>query len=1251
LFIRTLLVIFTASALWWSSSSFGLGLGLGELKVDSNLAAPLKASVILRGMNGIDFDAEQFSIRIDSDSKPKIEYRLLRIDADTAIIRLYTREIISNPLFQFRVEVKWDSSTVARSYDVLVDPPAYEEYFRNTNEPKIAESVARLPTLSTSQIDEGPADNKNALPVETAIALSNDSAPETPAITADTEKLVGESVVIETTAVDFNSASFQQRREYGPTINGNSIWRVARAVATDNPDLTIYQWMYAIWNNNPDAFTRNNMHQLKMGEVLGIPFEEQVAATSHSSAWRAYSEQMAGLQTASPVKADNAGVTTVDAKRDVPAVTEVQEMDVQQTVLATDAAQLSNPGEAVVNEFSSNTELESEIFAAEGSIIALLEKSASTVDEKSVVTRESGVPGSTAETTMPIDPITADGLPGSDSNGISSSAEVDSTNQIGGAEATRVELNEDPILLDSLDAEMTGNSLSTAAVEKEIAVDAAPVVARVQEMPEWARALQERYDHINQLPVIGTDGTLSFVGRSVQAADRFIATRPSWATLAFGIWATLVLLMLRQEILLRRKTAVAASPASRPEALEADEAAKNKTAEHDSDRVSGEVEQATKPVALPKAPPAPSNASAILAQANAILARGDTEEAIKLMRLAVDLQPDQPTLVVFLLELYHRTRSTELFDELIDRSRWVLEALDSSDQTRLEVMHGQLCPDATFPLGRGEPVANHEMPVEDNLDGNNTDTESESVSGPVAGIGTPSDPDPIDASEDRALLKTQVLFPDNDVSLREGATPMPGMVGEIIDLEVTLNEADVYLAYGLYENAEYLLLKGMEVDPERTDFLARLLDSYYATRNVVDFVTCAEVMQDMGEAGAEYWERVEIMGYELAPYNNLFADGKDKSLSPVELEIPKPESADFEFSDIDESSESAFTDIEIGQDDESHLSESTIADVQIGKYLDDDSEPADFEFSDIDESDESAVIDSEIAQDDESTLSESTLSESTFTDIQIGKYLDADSEPTYLNLDLEAHQLIDESDSSLDGLINELDDLSETDESGMAGDNESLEINLDATTDDSTPVLTASFEAIEDELEAPLANKAADDDESFEVNPDATTDGFDPALTVDLEAAEDELKASIADELEDDDEGIDLDYGDEDAIQFTMGQDSQGDELKSEQFTPVDSDDASLELLDDPTVDTLFGVKLGSDNSRILYFPDSPSEDRDIDKFESEVKTTLQAIRDQLQNMTERLFQQERTTNDLKQTIAELKSENMPVAKNIKESS
>jgi hypothetical protein len=80
-------------------------------------------------------------------------------------------------------------------------------------------------------------------------------------------------------------------------------------------------------------------------------------------------------------------------------------------------------------------------------------------------------------------------------------------------------------------------------------------------------------------------------------------------------------------------------------------------------------------------------------------------------------------------------------------------------------------------------------------------------------------------------------------------------------------------------------------------------------------------------------------------------------------------------------------------------------------------------------------------------------------------------------------------------------------------------------------------------------------------------------------------------------------------------------------------------MVEEKTVDSLTSVNLDSSNSRILYFPDSSSEGKDIDEFESEVKMTLQVIRDQLQNMTERLFQQERVSNNLQQTLADLKEE------------
>ncbi len=118
--IRTFGVAITIATLWWPSSSFGLG--LGEINVESTLASPLKATIPLRGMDKIDLAPDQFFIRLDGTSKPKIQYRLERTDTNTATIILYTRKAVTEPLFHFRIEVEWDEGIIARSYDVLVDP-------------------------------------------------------------------------------------------------------------------------------------------------------------------------------------------------------------------------------------------------------------------------------------------------------------------------------------------------------------------------------------------------------------------------------------------------------------------------------------------------------------------------------------------------------------------------------------------------------------------------------------------------------------------------------------------------------------------------------------------------------------------------------------------------------------------------------------------------------------------------------------------------------------------------------------------------------------------------------------------------------------------------------------------------------------------------------------------------------------------------------------------------------------------------
>lgn len=146
--------------------------------------------------------------------------------------------------------------------------------------------------------------------------------------------------------------------------------------------------------------------------------------------------------------------------------------------------------------------------------------------------------------------------------------------------------------------------------------------------------------------------------------------------------------------------------------------------------------------------------------------------------------------------------------------------------------------------------------------------------------------------------------------------PEPAVGGASPDQDDVLNEVDVYLAYGLYDNAEELLNSSLQTNPERADYRSKLLDTYFATKNTSAFVNEAQNLRNMGDAAGSYWDRVQIMGYELAPDNPLFSDAKDSDLSAADLEIAKPQEADFDLGATDEEDTNfSAADFNLGDDD------------------------------------------------------------------------------------------------------------------------------------------------------------------------------------------------------------------------------------------------------------------------------------------------------------------------------------------------
>lgn len=93
------------------------------------------------------------------------------------------------------------------------------------------------------------------------------------------------------------------------------------------------------------------------------------------------------------------------------------------------------------------------------------------------------------------------------------------------------------------------------------------------------------------------------------------------------------------------------------------------------------------------------------------------------------------------------------------------------------------------------------------------------------------------------------------------------------DEDEVLSEANVYLAYGLHDQAIDLLKPAVEAHPERNDYIAKLAEAYHATHDKDAFLATAKKMQGTAEGpDRNLFQRVAVMGRDIAPEHEMFAN-------------------------------------------------------------------------------------------------------------------------------------------------------------------------------------------------------------------------------------------------------------------------------------------------------------------------------------------------------------------------------------------
>ena len=88
-----------------------------------------------------------------------------------------------------------------------------------------------------------------------------------------------------------------------------------------------------------------------------------------------------------------------------------------------------------------------------------------------------------------------------------------------------------------------------------------------------------------------------------------------------------------------------------------------------------------------------------------------------------------------------------------------------------------------------------------------------------------------------------------------------------------IEEANVYLNYNLYDQAEEVLQGAIKTYPDHVDYQAKLLEVYYTVNNQPAFVEHAQKLHDQLNGRQHVsWDKAVAMGQEIAPDNPLFAD-------------------------------------------------------------------------------------------------------------------------------------------------------------------------------------------------------------------------------------------------------------------------------------------------------------------------------------------------------------------------------------------
>jgi len=134
--------------------------------------------------------------------------------------------------------------------------------------------------------------------------------------------------------------------------------------------------------------------------------------------------------------------------------------------------------------------------------------------------------------------------------------------------------------------------------------------------------------------------------------------------------------------------------------------------------------------------------------------------------------------------------------------------------------------------------------------------------------------------EERPVARPRVEAPKPSVGHEETISAEAALD---LDQADPLAEADFHMAYGLYDQAVDLVRMALKNAPERNDLKLKLAEIHFVAGDTPQFLTMARDLRKTLGPGAD-WDRVVIMGRQLAPDEPMFAGGVQDAGVDLSLE-------------------------------------------------------------------------------------------------------------------------------------------------------------------------------------------------------------------------------------------------------------------------------------------------------------------------------------------------------------------------------